>query len=169
MTEDFMGSAPEIAEGAWIHPTAVVIGKVKLCAGVSVWPGAVVRGDVEAIEIGKDSNIQDLAVLHPDRGRPVVLGEGVTVGHSAVVHGSRVGGHCLIGMGAIVMGAEIGEFSLVGAGALLPPGSVVPPGSMVLGVPGKVVRALTESEKKSLIGSKEDYLELAGRYKARGA
>ncbi len=169
MKEKFMGTGPELAAGVWVHPSAVVIGRVKLGPLVSVWPGAVIRGDVDIIEVGEASNIQDLAVLHPDRDKPVILGKGVTVGHSAVIHGSRIGEHCLIGMGAIVLGSEIGDFSLVGAGALVAPGSVIPPGSMVLGMPGKVVRQLSEKEKASLVKSKEAYLELAGHYREAGA
>ncbi len=169
MTEKFMGDEPELAAGVWVHPSAVVIGRVKLGASVSVWPGAVIRGDVERIEVGEASNIQDLAVLHPDRDKPVLLGKGVTVGHSAVIHGSRIGEHCLIGMGAIVMNSEIGAFSLVGAGVLVPPGSVIAPGSMVLGMPGKATRLLSEKEKAALVKSKEAYLELAEHYRGSGA
>lgn len=169
MTEKFKGTVPELAPDAWVHSSAVVIGRVKLDPLVSVWPGAVLRGDVEPIEVGEASNIQDLAILHPDRDKPVILGKGVTVGHGAVIHGSRIGEHCLIGMGAIVMNSEIGEFSLIGAGALVPPGSVIPAGSMVLGMPGKVVRCLSGEEKAALVKSKETYVELAGQYRGTGA
>ena len=165
MKENFMGFEPQVAPGAWVHATAAIIGRVKLEDLVSVWPGAVIRGDVDAIEIGSSSNIQDLAVLHPNRGKPVKLGHGVTVGHSAVIHGSVIGDHCLIGMGAIVLDSEIGEFSLIGAGAVVTPGSIIPPGSMVLGMPGKVVRTLGEEERAALVRSKEDYIELARHYK----
>lgn len=165
MKEKFMEFEPQIAPDAWVHASAAVIGRVRLDALVSVWPGAVVRGDVDAIEIGAASNIQDLAVLHPNRDKPVILGKGVTVGHSAVIHGSRVGDHCLIAMGAIVIDSRIGEFSLIGAGAVVTPGSVIPPGSMVLGMPAKVVRPLKEAEKAALVKSKEDYVELARRYR----
>lgn len=169
MTEKFAGTSPRLAAGAWVHPSAVVLGRVSLGELVSVWPGAVLRGDVDSIEVGEASNIQDLAVLHPNLHKPVILGKGVTVGHSAVIHGSRVGEHCLIGMGAIVIDSTIGEFSLIGAGAVVTPGSVIPPGSMVLGMPAKVVRPLTEAEKTALIKSKEDYLQLSGHYKNAGA
>ena len=165
MKEKFMGSEPQIAPDAWVHASASVIGRVRLDSLVSVWPGAVVRGDVDAIEVGQASNIQDLAVLHPNRDKPVILGQGVTVGHSAVIHGSRVGDHCLIGMGAIVIDSRIGDFCLIGAGAVVTPGSVIPPGSMVLGMPAKVVRPLKEDEKAALVRSKEDYVELARHYR----
>jgi carbonic anhydrase/acetyltransferase-like protein (isoleucine patch superfamily) len=164
MKEKFMEFEPQIAPGAWVHPSATVIGRVKLDDMVSVWPGAVIRGDVDAIEIGAASNIQDLAVLHPNHNRPVKLGIGVTVGHSAVIHGSVVGDHCLIGMGAIVMESEIGEFSLIGAGAVVTPGTVIAPGSLVVGMPGKVARLLSDGEKAALVRSKEDYVELAKHY-----
>jgi len=165
MTEKFAGFEPQTAPGAWVHPSATVIGRVKLGNSVSVWPGAVIRGDVDLIEVGEACNIQDLAVLHPNQGKPVILGPGVTVGHSAVIHGSRIGGHCLIGMGSVVIDSEIGAFSLIGAGAVVPPGSIIPPGSMVLGLPGKVVRPLNEKEKAALVKSKEDYLLLAEHYR----
>lgn len=165
MTEKFMEFEPRIAPGAWVHPAATVIGRVKLDDLVSVWPGAVIRGDVDAIEIGAASNIQDLAVLHPNLNKPVKLGAGVTVGHSAVIHGSVIGDHCLIGMGAIVIDSEIGEFSLIGAGAVVTPGSKIPPGSLVLGMPGKVARALKDEEKTALVISKEEYVKLASHYK----
>ena len=167
MIEKFLEFEPQIAPDAWVHSSASVIGRVKLDALVSVWPGAVVRGDVDAIEIGAASNIQDGAVLHPNRDKPVILGKGVTVGHGAVIHGSRVGDHCLIGMGAIVIDSQIGELSLIGAGAVVTPGSVIPPGSMVLGMPAKFVRSLMEKEKAALISSKEEYLELARKYRDR--
>lgn len=165
MNEKFMQFEPEVSGTAWVHPSAVIIGRVKVGASASVWPGAVLRGDVDAIEVGEGSNIQDLAVLHANYGKPVSVGAGVTVGHGAIVHGSRLGAHCLIGMGAIVMDAEIGEFSLIGAGAVVTPGAKIPPGSLVLGTPGKVVRRLGEDEKKALVKSKEDYAALAGHYR----
>jgi carbonic anhydrase/acetyltransferase-like protein (isoleucine patch superfamily) len=156
---------PVIDSSAWVHETAVIIGEVKIAAKASVWPGAVVRGDVGEIVIGEETNIQDLAVLHPNQGKPVLLGKGITVGHSAVIHGSEVGEHCLIGMGAIVIDSTIGEFSLIGAGALITPGSVIPPKSMVMGIPGKVVRELTDKEIEELVKSKETYSKLTGLYK----
>lgn len=165
MKEKFMQSGPKIAGSAWIHPSAVIIGRVKIGACASVWPGAVLRGDVDAIDVGDGSNIQDLAVLHANYNKPVTVGAGVTVGHGAIIHGSRVGDHCLIGMGAIVMDAEVGEFSLIGAGAVLTPGTKIPAGSLVIGTPGRVARKLGEAEKKALVKSKEDYLALSGRYR----
>lgn len=164
MTEEFMGDVPDIAPGAWVHPSACVIGRVKLAGGVSVWPGAVLRGDVDRIEVGPDTNIQDLAVLHGNHGKPVIVGKGVTVGHSAIIHAALVGDYCLVGMGAVVIDCEVGEYSIVAAGAVVPPGSKIPPRSMVMGTPGKVKRALTEAECAGLKKSAEDYLKLAGHY-----
>lgn len=131
----------------WIAPSAEVIGKVRLGPGVGVWFGAVLRGDNELIDIGAETNIQEHAVLHTDMGFPLDIGRGSTVGHRAILHGCTVGDNCLIGMGAVVLnGARIGENSLVGAGALVPEGREVPPGSLVIGMPGKVVRELTFDE-----------------------
>ncbi len=164
MIQDFQSHSPLIDSSAWVHETAVIIGKVKIAKKVSVWPGVVIRGDVDEITIGEETNVQDLAVLHPNRERPVVLGNGVTIGHSAVVHGSKIGDHCLIGMGAIVIESTIGEFSLIGAGALVTPNSVIPPRSLVLGTPGKVIRQLNDKEIEALIKSKEEYSKLTLAY-----
>ncbi|MBI4351503.1 MAG: gamma carbonic anhydrase family protein [Elusimicrobia bacterium] len=166
MKENFMGGAPEVAAGAWVHPSACLIGRVAVGDEVSVWPGAVLRGDVDRIEIGRGCNIQDLAVLHPNTGRPVLLGEGVTVGHSAIIHGSVIGAHCLVGMGAVVMDCEIGEYCVIAAGAVVVPGSKIPGRSMVMGAPGKVKRPLSDEECAGLVKSEKDYIALAGKYKA---
>jgi len=168
MIEKFMGRAPEVSPGAWVHPSACLAGRVKLGDEVSVWPGAVIRGDVDRIEVGRGSNIQDLAVLHPDNNKPVLVGEGVTVGHSAIIHGSAVGNHSLVGMGAVLMDCEIGEFCIIAAGAVVPPGSKIPPRSMVMGAPGKVKRPLTEEECANLVKSEKAYIALAGKYKHGG-
>ena len=131
----------------WIAPTASVIGKVTLAEGVGMWFGAVARGDDAPIVIGRDTNLQEHAVLHADVGFPLTIGVGCTIGHRAIVHGCTIGDNVLIGMGAIVLnGATIGDNSLVGAGAVVPEGRDIPPGSLVLGMPGKVVRALKPDE-----------------------
>ena len=163
--EKFLNSSPEVPPGAWVHPTACLIGRVKLGDVVSVWPGAVIRADVEPITIGRGTNIQDLAVLHPNEGLPVVIGEGVTVGHSAVIHGSVVGDHCLIGMGSVVMDCEIGEYCLIAGGAVVTPGVKIPPRSLVMGAPGRVKRQLTDEECAALVKSEKIYIELAGSYR----
>ncbi|MDA8132871.1 MAG: gamma carbonic anhydrase family protein [Elusimicrobia bacterium] len=168
MIEKFDGTAPELDVSAWAHRSAEIIGRVKIGAEASVWPGAVVRGDVDRIEIGRGANIQDLAVLHPNTGSPVLVGEGVTVGHSAIVHGSSVGNHCLIGMGAVLMECEVGEYCLIAAGSVVTPGTKVPPRSMVMGAPAKVRRQLTEEECEGLRKSERTYIRLAAKYREGG-
>ncbi len=163
-----MDKQPRVSPEAWVHHTASVIGDVTLADEVSVWPGAVIRGDVDRIAVGKGTNVQDLACLHPNGGAPVLVGEGVTIGHSAIVHGSVIGDHCLVGMGAVVMESEVGEYCLIAAGAVLPPGTKVPPRSMVMGAPGKVKRQLTDEECAELVKSEKSYVALAGCYR-RGA
>ena len=141
------GAAPGLPEdgSAWIAPGAQVIGRVTLAQGVSIWFNAVLRGDNEPIMIGRDSNVQDGCVFHVDPGFPLAIGAEVTVGHKAILHGCTIGDGCLIGMGAVVMnGARIGENSLVGANALVPEGREIPPRSLVLGQPSKVVRSLDD-------------------------
>ncbi len=141
------GHTPQVDPTAWIAPHAVVVGDVRLFARVSVWYSAVVRGDGDAISVGTGSNLQDGAVLHTDPGFPLRVGRGVSVGHSAVLHGCVVEDDVLIGMGAIVMnGAVIGHGSMVGAGALVTAGTVIPPRSLVVGAPGKVRRRTTDEE-----------------------
>ena len=148
-----------------------MIGAVTLGPKASVWPGAVLRGDIDRIEIGEGSNIQDGAVVHLADDKPCLVGSYTTVGHLAMLHACRVGDECLIGMHATILdGAVIGDRSLVAAGALVTPGTVVPPGSMVMGSPAKVVRALTAEEQSRLRGWAEKYLVVsaAHRRKAEG-
>ncbi|MFC9158431.1 gamma carbonic anhydrase family protein [Streptomyces bauhiniae] len=161
------GREPEIAPEAFVAPNATVIGDVTLRAGASVWYGAVVRGDVERITVGADANIQDNATLHADPGFPLTIGERVSVGHNAVVHGATVEDDCLIGMGATVLnGAVIGAGSLVAAQALVPQGMVVPPGSLVAGVPAKVRRELSEEERQGVTLNGTLYADLAKTHRA---
>lgn len=151
---------PQIADDAWIAPTAVLAGSVVIGAGASIWYGAVLRADNEPITIGARSNVQDNCAFHVDKGKPVVLGEGVSVGHGAVVHGATVGDHVLIGMSATVMnGAVIGDECLIAAGALITEGMVVPPRSLVAGVPAKVRRELSEAEINKLHENAKIYEE----------
>jgi len=132
---------PRIGKGTYIAPTAVIIGDVEIAEGVSVWDGAVIRGDVSYIKIGKNSNVQDNCVIHVDHNEPAIIGENVTVGHMAVVHGAKIGNNVLVGIHAVVLsGAEIGEGSVIGAGAVVTPETKIPPKSLVLGIPGKVVK-----------------------------
>ncbi|MGW4446603.1 gamma carbonic anhydrase family protein [Streptomyces sp. NPDC004682] len=161
------GREPKIDPDAFVAPTASVIGDVTLSAGASVWYGAVVRGDVERIAVGADANVQDNVTLHADPGFPLTVGERVSIGHNAVVHGATVEDDCLIGMGATVLnGAVIGAGSLVAAQALVPQGMVVPPGSLVAGVPAKVRRELSEEERQGVTLNGTLYAELAKTHRA---
>lgn len=156
------GREPQVDAEAFVAPSASVIGEVVLGAGASVWYGAVLRGDVERIAVGADSNVQDNCTLHADPTFPVSVGARVSVGHNAVVHGATVEDDCLIGMGATVLnGAVIGAGSLVAAQALVPQGMRVPPGSLVAGVPAKVRRELTEEERQGITLNGTMYAELA--------
>lgn len=155
------GKEPRVDQEAFVAPTAAVIGDVTVGAGASVWYGAVLRGDVERISVGSSSNVQDNCTLHADPGFPVSVGERVSIGHNAVVHGATVEDDCLIGMGATVLnGAVIGAGSLVAAQALVPQGMVVPPGSLVAGVPAKVRRELSEEEREGITLNGTMYAEL---------
>ena len=150
------------AGDVFLAPTASVLGEVSLGAGVSVWPGASVRGDVAAVAIGPGSNVQDNASVHCDAGEPNRIGAHVSIGHNAVVHGREVGDGTLIGMGAIVMGGtRIGRGCLVAAGALVPPGLTVPDGHAVIGLPAKVRREVSAEEAAYLAWLAPHYAELA--------
>ena len=150
---------------SWIAPNATVIGNVRLQARASVWFGAVLRGDNELIDIGEDSNVQDGTVMHTDMGSPLTLGKGVTVGHNAMLHGCTVGDYSLIGINAVILnGARIGKYCIIGAGSLITEGKVIPDGSLVMGCPGKVVRELTDEQKKMLEASAAHYVNNAQRY-----
>ncbi|MGX2998470.1 gamma carbonic anhydrase family protein [Streptomyces sp. JNUCC 64] len=156
------GKEPEVDPGAFLAPTAVVVGEVTVGAGASVWYGAVLRGDCGPIVIGEGSNVQDNCMVHVDPGFPVTVGARVTIGHNAVVHGCVIEDDALIGMGATVLnGAVIGAGSLVAAQALVPQGMEVPPGSLVAGVPAKVRRPLTEEERAGIVRNGAMYTELA--------
>ncbi len=149
MIRAFRGVPPRIAASAYIDPSAQVIGDVVIGERSSIWPGAVLRADVNAIRIGDETSIQDNAVVHVDTGDfPSTIGNRVTVGHAAVLHGCTVEDDCVIGIGAIVLnGARVGRGSVIGAGSVVPEGAAIPPDSLVLGVPGKVRRPLTKEER----------------------
>jgi carbonic anhydrase/acetyltransferase-like protein (isoleucine patch superfamily) len=169
----FDGKQPQLQPGAWIDPTALVIGDVRLGADCSVWPMAVLRGDVQSIRIGDGCNIQDGAVLHVSHdsrycpgGQPLVLGKGITVGHQAVLHACEVGDHCLIGISARVLdGAVIGPRSMLGAGALVPPGKRLEGGGLWVGAPAKRVRSLSDGELEYLEYSAAHYVKLAQQHR----
>jgi carbonic anhydrase/acetyltransferase-like protein (isoleucine patch superfamily) len=152
---------PTIHPDAYVHSAAHVIGDVTLAAGASVWPTAVLRGDTAPIVVGADSNVQDGTILHVDHGVPCTIGARVAIGHRAIVHGATVEHDCLIGMGAILLNrVVVGTGSIVGAGALCPEGMVVPPNSLVLGVPGRIVRETTAEERERIGKTVEAYLAL---------
>ena len=161
---------PDVDASAFVVDSAVVIGDVVLAADTSVWFHAVVRGDVERIRIGARSNIQDNATVHVTTDRwPTIVGEGVTVGHAAVLHGCSIGDHCLIGIGAIVLdGVVVGEECLVGAGAVVTPGTQVAPRSLVLGSPAKRIRELSADEIARLHRSAANYVRHARTYRDAG-
>ncbi len=156
---------PDIGADVFIHDTAVVIGRVHLGDRASVWPTAVIRGDVEEISVGCDTNVQDGAVLHADPGMPCTVGDRVTIGNRATVHGCTVGDECLIGIGATVLnGARIGSQSIIGAHALVPEGMEIPSGVLVVGVPAKVRRDLTDEERAGLAAQAARYVANAARH-----
>jgi len=157
---------PEIHPTVFLAPTATVVGDVTIGAESSLWFGVVVRGDVEPIRIGRRTNLQDQVIVHvTSGGGPTVIGDGVTIGHRAVVHGCTIHDDCLIGIGAIVLdGAEVGPEALVGAGALVPPGMRVPPRTLVVGVPAKAVRELRPEELESIRRSASNYVTLRRSY-----
>ncbi|HHX88909.1 MAG TPA: gamma carbonic anhydrase family protein [Paracoccus sp.] len=156
---------PELAEGVWVAPDANVIGRVRLGAGASVWFGAVLRGDNEWITVGAGSNIQEASVLHTDMGYPLNIGRDCTIGHNVILHGCTIGDESLIGMGAVVLnGARIGRNCLIGAGALVTEGKEIPDGSLVMGSPGRVVRALDAEAIGRLKGSALGYQANARRF-----
>ena len=172
MLQAYEGIQPRLGSGVYIAETAVVIGDVVLGDDVSLWPMSVARGDVNRIEIGAETNIQDGSVLHvtqksetnPD-GFPLIIGRGVTVGHRVVLHGCTIGDLCLIGIGAIVMdGAVVEERVMIGAGALVPPGKRLESGSLYIGSPAKAARPLREAELQFLEYSKTGYVRLKDRY-----
>lgn len=159
--------SPRVPDSAWVADSAQVMGDVELGEDVSVWFGAVLRGDTDRICIGAGSNIQDGSVLHADAGMPLTLGRRVTVGHMVMLHGCSIGDDSLIGIGAVVLnGARIGRGCIVGAGALVTEGKEFPDGSMILGSPAKVVRTLTPEQQQGLVRSAEHYIDNARRFRS---
>jgi carbonic anhydrase/acetyltransferase-like protein (isoleucine patch superfamily) len=159
-----------IDQSAFVAPNATIIGNVRIGRESTILFGAVIRGDSEAITIGNQSNVQDLCCLHCDPGFPCRLGNRVTVGHGAIVHGAEIEDDVLIGIRAVVMnGAKIGRDSIIGAGALVPEGKVIPPRSVVLGVPGKIVREATEADMAYIRHAAQHYVEAGKQYLAHAA
>ena len=161
------GKTPQVDSTAWIADSAQVMGQVSIGADASVWFGCVLRGDTESMAIGEGSNIQDLSVLHADRGLPLTIGRHVTVGHKVMLHGCSIGDESLIGIGAVVLnGAKIGKHCLVGAGSLVTEGKEFPDGSMIMGTPAKVVRQLTPEQIEGLRQSAQHYIDNARLFRA---
>ena len=163
----YKGIKPQYDSSVLIAPSADVIGKVVLCENVNIWYQCVARGDVNTIHIGKNTNVQDLSMLHVTKDFPLTIGENVSIGHHVVLHGCSIGNSCLIGMGAIIMdGAEIGENSVVAGGSIVPPGKKYPPHSMIMGNPAVVKRELTQEERlqygdhyKAYLAYKDEFLD----------
>lgn len=162
MRRAFDGHEPAIADGAWVAPSATLVGRVRIDAGASVFFGAVLRADINSITLGEGSNIQDNVVVHVDHDAPATIGRGVSIGHAAVVHGCTIGDDCLIGMNATVLShAVIGNECLIAAGTVVLEGTVIPPRSLVAGVPGKVRRELTDDEVTAIRRNATTYRELS--------
>jgi carbonic anhydrase/acetyltransferase-like protein (isoleucine patch superfamily) len=163
----FRGVTPEVHDDAWVADTATLLGAVAVGARSSVWLGTVVRADVAPIRIGEDTNLQDNCTLHADPGAPLTIGDRVTVGHAAVLHGCTVGSDVLVGMAAVVLNrARIGAGSIVAAGAVVLEDTDIPPGSLVAGVPAKVRRGLTDAERERVGRNAAAYVELAREHRA---
>lgn len=172
----FEGKYPELGASVYVDDSAVVIGDVTLGADVSVWPGAVIRGDVERIRVGEATNVQDGSVLHVSHagkfsphGHPLTIGKGVTIGHRAVIHACTIGDHCLIGVGAIILDdAVLEDYVMLGAGALVTPGKRLASGFLYVGSPAKQARTLTETERAFLEYSAAHYVQLKNRHLQSG-
>ena len=157
---------PEIHPTAYIADSATLIGKVRLGESVSIWFGATIRGDNELIDVGDYSNIQEGSVLHTDKGYPLTVGKGVTVGHQAMLHGCTIGDGCLIGIQAVVLnGAKIGKNCLIGAGALITEGKEFPDNSLIIGSPAKIARVLSDEQLEGLRRSAQTYAERGEHFK----
>ncbi len=159
------GVAPQLADGTWVADSAQVMGSVVLGENVSVWFGAVLRGDTEPLTIGRNSNVQDLSVLHADVGSPLTIGENVTNGHQVMLHGCTIGDNSLIGIQAVVLNnAKIGRNSIVGAGSVVTEGKEFPDNALIIGSPAKVVRTLDDAAVAKLRASAEHYVENGRRF-----
>ena len=157
---------PRVDPTAFIHPLAVILGNVTLGARVSVWPTAVLRGDSDSITIGDDSNVQDGTIIHADAGVPTTIGTRVAIGHRAIVHGATVGDDCLIGMGSILLNrVVVGSGSIVGAGAVCREGMEIPPNSLVVGVPARVLRPTSDAERERIAKTVQSYLVLQAEHR----
>ena len=165
MIYDFKGITPKLDPDSWAAPNAVLIGKVELKKDSNIWFNATLRGDVEPITIGEGSNIQDGSVIHTDPGCPTIIGKNVTVGHLVMLHGCIIEDDCLIGIGSTILNkAKIGKNSIIGANALVTENKIIPERSLVLGSPGKIVREVTEEEKKAVWENTKHYQDNWKKY-----
>lgn len=166
MIVNYKGDTPKIHESAFIAPNAVITGDVTIAENASVWYGTVIRGDVSPVTIGQNSNVQDLCCLHQSPNAPLIIEDNVTIGHRVTLHSSIIRKNALVGMDSTILdGAEIGEFAFVGAGSLVTPGKKIPPRTLALGRPAKVVRELTEEDYKDMERIQNEYKEKAQVYK----
>lgn len=166
MIKELDKKTPEIHKDAFVAETAAVIGDVNIGESTSIWYGTVLRGDIENITIGKFSNIQDNSVVHTETDIPTSIGDYTVIGHNAIIHGCTIGDNCLIGMGAIILNnAVIGDNSIIGAGSIVTEGKIISPNSLVLGIPGKVVREVTEEEVQGIKNNAMRYRNLSEKYK----
>ena len=166
MIYDFEKNVPEVHPEAWIAPNATIIGKVKLEKNSSIWFNAVLRGDIELIKIGENSNIQDGSVLHTDPGFPITVGKRVTVGHMVMLHGCKISDDTLIGIGSIILNnAKIGKNCIIGANSLITENKIIPDNSLVVGSPGRVLRKVTEEEIKAIHENAKHYVDGSKKYK----
>lgn len=161
MLYSYKAMKPVTEAGTWIAESADVIGNVYLAKNASIWYQSVIRGDAGKISIGKDTNIQDQCVLHSDPEHELTIGEGVSIGHGAIIHGCCIHEHCLIGMGAVIMnGANIEPYSIIAAGAVVLENTVIPSGSLVVGCPAKVIKSLSGAQRQQIIKNAQHYAEL---------
>ena len=165
MIKEFESKIPKIGKGTFVAENASLIGNVEIGSDCGVWFGAVIRGDSNTIRIGNRTNVQDLSIIHAQEGHKTEIGDDVTIGHRAIIHGCKIGNRCLVGMGAIIMnGVEVGENSIIGAGALVTEGQIIPPKSLVIGFPAKVKRELNPEEIEPIVKSADLYVDKAKRY-----
>ena len=166
MIEKYCEHFPQIHPTAFVHASGQIIGQVTMARDSSVWPFAVLRGDIEPIVIGEESNVQDNAVLHTVQKFPTIIGNQVTIGHAAILHGCTVRDRCIIGMGSIILdGALVEEDCIIGAGSVVPPGAVIAKGHLALGVPARAIRTLRPDELERIRWNAAEYLKLKSNYK----
>ena len=158
---------PTVPSTCFVHKNATIIGQVTLGENVSVFPGAVLRGDIAAVTVGEGSNIQDNACVHVNYNAPCHIGAGVSVGHGAIIHGSKISDNVIVGMNAVVMESEVGPNCIIAAGTVIPAGKSIPAGSLVMGVPGKVVRQLEEEEVNGILQNAREYAQAISMYKTK--